>query len=205
MADNLEYKNITVSGLPGAGSSTLAKSLSATLNWQYYCGGDFMRKYAIEQGLIDKNNKIHHDATVYNDDFDRQVDYQARKTLLETQHNVLDAWLSGFMAQGISSTLKILVICSNDAIRVDRVVNRDALSVSQAKQHIFEREQKNLTKWQRMYQKEWQEWVLPQYPDLKDKPIYFWYPQMYDLVIDTFKVSPEQSLEIVLSKLNINK
>lgn len=198
---NLKYKNITISGLPGAGSSTLAKALTKKLNWQYYCGGDFMRAYAIEQGLFDKNSKTHHDATVYNDEFDRQVDYKARVTLETQKNNILDAWLSGFMAQQVKGTLKVLVYCSDNAIRVDRVVNRDGLSVEEAKKHIFEREAKNLTKWQRMYKNEWEKWILPFHPELKQKDIYFWYPQLYDLTLDTFKLDPHKTLEEVLNKL----
>ncbi|MGI5827694.1 MAG: AAA family ATPase [Patescibacteria group bacterium] len=198
---NLRYRNITVSGLPGAGSSTLAKTLAKTLGWDYFSGGDFMRAYAIEQGLFDRNNKLHHDATVYSDDFDRKVDYQTRKSLKEKDHRVIDAWLSGFMAQGIPGTLKILVVCSDDPIRVDRLVNRDNISVADAKKHIFEREQKNLEKWQKMYAKEWQDWVVKAKPSLANEPIYFWNPELYDLVIDTFTLSKEQTLQKALDEL----
>jgi CMP/dCMP kinase len=199
--DEYAYQNITVSGLPGAGSSTLAKSLVKILGWQYFGGGDFMRQYAIEQGLFDKNNNLHHDATVYNDDFDRQVDFQMRKTLESSSNNVLDAWLSGFMAQGVGGVFKILVTCSDDAIRIDRVVNRDQITVTEAKKHVFEREEKNLKKWQKMYQSQWQEWIVERNTLPKDEPIYFWNPKLYDLVLDTFHYGPEETLEIVIDKI----
>jgi len=201
MKQKLLFKNITVSGLPGAGSSTLAKSLAKTLGWEYFSGGDFMRAYAIEQGLFDKNCKVHHDATVYNDEFDRQVDFQTRKAVQNGEGKVIDAWLSGFMAQGIEGTLKVLVMCSDDPVRVDRLVNRDNISVTEAKKHIFEREQKNLEKWQRMYAKEWQDWVVSKNPKLANEPIYFWRPELYDLVLDTYTLSKEQTLKKVLEKL----
>jgi len=197
----LKYKNVTVSGLPGAGSSALATSLAKKLNWKYFCGGDFMRKYAIEQGLMDDNGNLHHDATIYDDDFDRQVDFQQRDMVANKNKNILDSWLCGFFAQGIPDVLKVLVICSEDTIRVDRVMNRDNVTVVQAKKHIFTREKKNIEKWSRVYAPEWKKWVVQRGKASKDKPIYFWYPQLYDLVLDTFSLNKQETLHNVLDKL----
>ena len=93
----LKYKNVTISGLPGAGSSTLGKALARVLGWEYFSGGDFMRVYAVEQGLFDGKNKAHHDAMVYSDDFDRRVDFGMRETVQKKSGKILDSWLSGFM------------------------------------------------------------------------------------------------------------
>lgn len=199
------YQNVTISGLPGAGSSTLGKSLAKELNWDYFCGGDFMRSYAIEKGLFDKNNKVHHSAAVYSDDFDRQVDYQARRWADTKQHQVLEAWLSGFMTMHVERTLRVLVYCSDDAVRIDRIVNRDEITVDEAKAHIFQREQDNLVKWQRLYSKEWQEWVVKRGIFTDSDPVYFWKPQLYDLAIDTYTTSREETLNKVLEALKKNK
>jgi cytidylate kinase len=201
MKQNLKYKNITISGLPGAGSSTLGKALANVLNWDYFSGGDFMRQYAIKKGLFDKNNKTHHDATVYADAFDRHVDSRMRKTLKTKSGKILESWISSFMAQGIEGVLKILVFCSDDAIRVDRIVNRDNLTINQAKKHLFEREEKNLEKWRRMYKRQWQEWIVNKGLVSKKKPIWFWYPELFDLTIDTYKNSKEETLKKALYKL----
>ncbi|NMB57466.1 AAA family ATPase [Candidatus Beckwithbacteria bacterium] len=196
-----KYKNVTISGLPGAGSSTLGKALAEKLGWNYYCGGDFMRQEALARGLFQEKGGLHHDATAYDEEFDRQVDYRLRKTAQESEHNVLESWLSGFMTQGVTNVLKVLVVCSDDAVRIDRIVNRDEINVAEAKKHIFEREAKNLTKWSKMYAKEWQEWVVAKKKCSPDKPIYFWYPQFYDLVLDTFSLTKEETLQNVLDKL----
>lgn len=195
------YENITISGLPGAGSSTLGKALANVLDWKYFSGGDFMRVYAIEKGFFKDQTKAHHDATIYGEDFDRQVDFGMRDTLKNQHHNILDSWLSGFFAQGIKNTLKILTICSEDAVRVDRIVNRDNLTVEQAKSHIFEREAKNNKKWSEIYKNEWQSWVVKRNIINNSKPIWFWYQELYDLTIDTYKHSREQTLKIALKTL----
>lgn len=189
------FRNVTIAGLPGAGSSTLGMNLAKALGWEYFSGGDFMRQYAIDRGLFDKNNKMHHPATVYGDEFDREVDYSIRGRLSKDDHLVVDSWLSGFLAQGIAGVLKVLLVCSNDAVRVDRIVNRDYVSVATAKDHIFDREKQNLTKWTRMYQKEWQEWV-------GESRIDFYSPKLYDLVIDTYSHDREATLNICLKKLS---
>lgn len=201
MQKKLNYKNLTISGLPGAGSSTLGKALAKITSWKYFSGGDFMRNFAIKNNLLDPKNKQHHRATIYSDDFDRQVDYGMRKTLKEKSENILDSWLSGFMAQNIKTTLKILVFCSDTAIMVDRIANRDNLTIEEAKQHIFDREKKNTTKWKRLYKHDWKKWVVSNGTIKASKPIWFWYPELYDLTIDTYKNSKQETLDLALKKL----
>jgi len=189
----IKYRNIVVSGLPGAGSTTLAKKLAKELGWEYFSGGEFMRAYAIEKGLFDGKSKTHHYATVYSEDFDRQVDYGMREKLMKKGGVVYDSWLCGFLAQGVPGVFKILCTCSDDVVRVDRIANRDELTIKKAKEHIFDRERKNVDKWRKMYGREWEEWVVkPGFVEKQKKP-YYWYPEMYDLVIDTFKASKEEA------------
>lgn len=198
MAKDKKYQSITISGFPGAGSSTLAKLLAKDLGWEYFCGGDFMREYAISKGLFDKDNNFHHDATVYGDDFDREVDMGMRRRLQKDKNVILDAWLSGFMAQGIDRVLKVLVTCSNDAVRVDRIINRDEVNVEEAKRHIFERERKNMTTWIRLYENEWKSWVVEAGLMSEEDKIDFWHPKLYDLVVDTYSLSREETVEAVM-------
>jgi len=50
------YQNITISGLPGNGSTTLLNTLREALKeegWKGFSGGEFMRNYALEKGLFD--------------------------------------------------------------------------------------------------------------------------------------------------------
>ncbi len=190
----LKYKNITISGLPGAGSSALGKKMAKKLGWEYFSGGDFMREHAIKEGLFDKDNSLHHEATVYGDDFDREVDHGMRKTLQTKRGKVLDSWLSGFVAQGVKGVLKILVYCDSDAVRVDRIVNRDGVDIKTAKEHIFDRELKNIAKWKKMYKKEWKEWV-------GGGKIDFYNRRLYDLCIDTYSLSREETLKKALKFL----
>jgi cytidylate kinase len=198
------YKNITISGLPGCGSTTLLNLLRENLKfdgWKGFSGGEFMRAYAAEKGLFDDKQGLHHDATVYSDDFDRQVDFGMREKVTQEENWIIESWLSGFMAQGVPRTLKVLMMCSDDAVRIDRIVNRDMIDVEEAKKHIHERKEKNVAKWTRMYSNEWNEWVVAKGLAKQGDPIDFWSPALYDVVIDTYSQNQHQALETVLNAI----
>ncbi len=201
---NFAYRNITISGLPGSGSTTLLNKLREELKydgWTGFSGGDFMRAYALEQGLFKPKAGIHHAATDYSDDFDREVDLGMRKKLQSEDHWILEAWLSGFFAQQIPGVLKVLMICSSDAVRVDRIVNRDKVTPDEAVAHIHKRYSDNLAKWTRMYGKEWQEYVVEPGTVPADEPIDFWRPELYDVVVDTYSSNQQESLQTILDAI----
>lgn len=200
---NIQYNNITISGLPGSGSTTLLNALreNSTLKfegWTGFSGGEFMRSYAAEKGLLDAQGKLHHTAAAYSEDFDREVDMGMRQRLQKEQHWILESWLSGFMAQGIPGACKILMVCSNTAVKVDRIVNRDAVTAEGALENMNHRYKTNMAKWRRMYAKEWHEWVVEQGKATEEDPIDFWRPNLYDIVIDTYSTNQTESLDIVL-------
>lgn len=199
-----KYKNVTISGLPGCGSTTLLNELREHLKfdgWTGFSGGEFMRAYATEKGLYDMSNKLHHDASAYSDDFDRQVDMGIREKLEVEEQWIIESWLSGFMGQQVPGVLKVLMICSEYSVRVDRIVNRDSITVEQAKQHLHDRYQTNLEKWSRMYKAEWDQWVVGAGRATAAEPIDFWKPELYDIVIDTYSTNQQQGLELVLDAL----
>ncbi|MBU0978419.1 MAG: AAA family ATPase [Patescibacteria group bacterium] len=204
MIDQLAYKNITISGLPGAGSTTLLVRLKKELEiegWRGFSGGEFMRAYAEEKGLFKKGSNFHHSATDYEADFDKKVDYGMREKVSDQQRWIIESWLSGFMAQNVPGVLKVLMMCSSKAVRVDRIVNRDSLTTSEALEHIDQRYKDNLVKWQRVYAKEWRDWVVGQHDIKASDPIDFWRAELYDMVIDTYSINQPEAVELVLHRL----
>lgn len=203
MEDIFLYNNITISGLPGSGSTTLLNALREHHalkfhNWTGFSGGEYMREYAVEKGLMDAEGQLHHSANAYPEDFDREVDLSMRKRLSEQKNWILESWLSGFVAQGVPKVLKILVMCSNTAVRVDRIVNRDHVSAEKALENMNYRHKTNLAKWRKMYKNEWYEWVVKPGTMQESDPIDFWHPNLYDIVIDTYSTNQLETLEIVL-------
>lgn len=200
------YRNITISGLPGCGSTTLLNNLRETLKfqgWKGFSGGEFMRAYAKEKGLFQENEGMHHDSRHYEDDFDRQVDMGMRQKLSEESNWIIESWLAGFLGQQVPGVLKVLMICSDEAVRVDRVVNRDNIAPDVAIANMKERYDANLAKWARMYAGEWKEWVVKPGTVKDSDPIDFWRPDLYDMVIDTYSTNQQASLDQVLNAIQV--
>lgn len=198
------FVNVTISGLPGSGSTTLLKGLKEQLGpkgWKGFSGGEFMRMYAEAKGIFQPQAGLHHDATHYEDDFDRQVDFGMREKLAQEKNWVIESWLSGFLAQGVPKVYKVLMICSNDSVRIDRIVNRDKVDVGTAKQHIHERKENNFLKWKRLYAGEWQKWVVDAGKAKAGEPIDFWLPELYDCVIDTYSTNQTEALKLVMDAI----
>ncbi|MBI3619530.1 cytidylate kinase family protein [Candidatus Roizmanbacteria bacterium] len=185
-----KFDNITISGGIAVGTSTLLNNLRPYLkpyHWKFFSGGEFMRDYALKNKLLSPSQKGHPKATVFADDLDRKLDFGMQKRLKSEKHVALESWLSGFMCREIPKTLTILLYCSNDAVRVDRVVNRDRMTIDEAKHYIKERESENFTKWRRLY-----------------GDYNFFDPTYYKLVIDTYSSGQLETLGKVLDKLGYN-
>ncbi len=200
----MPYRNITISGLPGCGSTTLLRLLKEKLTmegWRGFSGGEFMRAYALEHGSFEEQKGLHHDSSHYSDEFDRNVDMDMRSKLASEEHWIIESWLSGFLAQKVDGVLKVLLYCSDDAVRVDRIVNRDRVTVVEAKENIHKRTTNNITKWTRMYAPEWQDWVVGEGKATAGEPIDFWKPSLYDVCIDTYSKNQDQTLDEVMTAL----
>lgn len=182
MKQSEKYHAVAISGKVAAGTSTLAKNLKEILGWKYINVGDLQREY-------DRKNKSHENqrgAINRSDHHERDIDTMTKKVLATEKDIIYEAWLAGFMAQGIPGVLKVLLYCSDDAVRIDRVANRDKVTIDEAKEWIKQREEENLKKWQTLYGKH-----------------NFWSPDsgFYDVFIDTYSSGPLETVGIVLDKL----
>ena len=188
MERKLRYRSIAISGKPGVGRTTLFQNLKKILGsqgFEFFSGGEWSRQYAIEHKLHDPKDQKHHTAAIYGDDIDYQIDVAMREKLEKEGSFVVESWIAGWNMRGLKHVLKVLLIC-DDALRIDRIVNREMLTVEEAKTHIKGREEENLTKWSRIYK-------VP----LSD----FFNPQYYDLVINTYSHNQEETLKFALEKL----
>ncbi len=177
---NLKFNNIAIAGKFAVGTTTLAKHLQEILDWNYVNAGAIQRDY-------DRQHNIHENkqgAIARPDKHELQIEDMAKK-LLETKKNLIsEGWLAGFISRDIKKVLKVLLICSNEAIRIDRVVNRENVSVEDAKAWIKRREKENIVKWKKLY-----------------GDYDFWDPKYFDLVIDTYSSGPMSTVGKVLDKL----
>lgn len=180
---NLKYKNITISGGVATGKNTLFESLKPFLEpigFKFRTTGQIIRDMTGENVMPLAN--------LVSDDFNRQLEKKSRYLLEHEDKWVIEAWLSGFIARDLKDVLKVLLVCSEDAIRIDRVVNRDKVSVDDAKRLFKKREEENFKLWRKIYGKH----------DFFDK-------KYYNLVIDTFSSGPLETVGKVLDKIGYNR
>ncbi len=186
---NESTRIITVSGRIGAGSTTLAKGLSHHLGWKHIEGGEIF--WEAIRSKMDIDTK---DTHLRPDEEDQLFDDQLKKVLKENKNIVLETKLAGFNAQGIDGVYKILVVCEDrhgtdqTQMRIDRLVNREGKNMEDAKKEVIEREHNDLEKWRHMYADDSRDWV-------------YYNPEYYDLIINTFEHSKDETLKIVLEKL----
>jgi len=187
-----DIKNITISGRIGAGATTIAEHLAKKIEWELLEGGDLFEKIHKELGVSQV------DVLARPDSFDLAFEEKIKNLLKEGKHKIIQSHLSGFDAQGIEGVFKILVICRDEAgddkadIRIDRVMNRDGISLEEAKHEILEREKQNLEKFRRLYANNDQNWV-------------YWDTEYYDLVVNTYSHNQEEALQYVLKGIGYKK
>ncbi len=175
----LKYENITISGGVATGKNTLANNLKPYLQpygWKFASGGQLLRDFTKEY--------VQPLASLADKKFHNELDERTRRLLTKEGHYVIEAWLAGFVARDLKNTLRILLICSNDALRVDRVANRDKISIEQAKKFIKEREEENFKTWRKIYGN-----------------YNFFNPKYFHLIIDTYSSGPLETLGQVLDAL----
>lgn len=184
-------RNITVSGRIGSGATTLATTLAQIIGWEMMDGGKLFRKIAGDLGLsiTESNSRPDH--------FDTEYEEMVKKYLREKKQQVIQSHLAGYDAQGIEGVYKILVVVEDNMsqdkpeIRIDRLVNRDGVSIDAAKHEVLERERQNLEKFRRLYAGSDPEWV-------------YWDRKYYDFVVNTFSHNPTESVNLVLEALGFD-
>lgn len=180
---------ITVSGRIASGSTTLAHRLSTILGWRHIEGGEiFWEAVRRKMGLHPQETNLRPDEE------DEAFDESLKQILQTQQHIIVETKLAGFNAQGLSDVFKILVVCTDSNghdqtnIRIDRLVNREHMSIEKAKEEVLEREKNDIEKWQRLYAHNDKQWV-------------YWNENYYNVVINTYSHAPDYTLKLALGAI----
>ncbi len=185
-------RNITISGRIGAGATTLAVKLSAEFHWPLLEGGELFARIHRELN-IDQINVLQRP-----DQFDLQFEEKIKNILTHEKQQIIQSHLAGFDIQGITGIYKILVICQDEHgedkadIRIDRLMNRDGISIEAAKHEALEREKENLTKFRKLYAHNDPNWI-------------YWNPKYYDLVVNTYSLNREEAFKFVLEEIGYKR
>lgn len=182
----LKYRLVTVSGRIASGSTTLAKKLAHVLKWKRMEGGEiFWEAVRSKLGLDAK------DTGLRPDDEDLAFEAMQQEILKERDHMVVESKLAGFVAKDLPDVFRVLVICVDPQgidqtnIRIDRLVNREQMTIAEAKEEVLTREHSDVEKWRRLYADNDAEWT-------------YWDRKYYNLVVNTYEHDPDEALQLVL-------
>ena len=176
---------ITVSGLPGTGTTTVSKLLQERTGMEFISSGEIFRGIAAELSLsLAEFGKLAESDFSY----DRQID-DRQKEISKTKDNlILEGRLAGHMSLEVPPGKKILRVLLKAPLetRVRRIMNREQ-STSSFKFELDktkDREESERLRYEKYYS-----------IDIADMTI-------YDLVIDSSGFDPETIVEMILRAMN---
>lgn len=141
---------ITISGQAGSGTSTLVEGLCKTLGWNYLNGGMIFRSEAKRRGM-----ELGEFAELCRDDLevDRNLDEELKKHMLQDDGpEIVESRLAGWWAYQLNIPAKRVWLEVSLEERSRRVVKREGGSLDLRKQEILEREERDLHRFQELYQ-----------------------------------------------------
>ena len=140
---------IVISGKPGSGKSTMAKTIADRYDIKHVSAGDIMRNEAKELGFQTKGVgflKFHQFADV-NEEIDLRVDEIIKKQAKRGEV-VIDGWLAGHTVE--NADIKVY-LRTPEEVAAERVSKREGITVENALELNKEREMENLERWKRLY------------------------------------------------------
>ena len=165
---------ITISGLAGSGTTTVADLLSKELSMDVISAGEMFRAIAKEKSLqLGEFNKLAEN----NDDFDRGIDEKQGEEAMKRENVIVEGRLSGFFVP--HADLKIWLKAPIE-IRARRVAGREGLAYEEALSAMKNREQSEHKRYDQYYG-----------INLDDLSI-------YDLVIDSSRWRGNGIVELIL-------
>jgi len=173
--------SITISGLPGSGTSTLVNMLSESLNWKSINGGQIFRELAKknEMTLSDFGELCKSDSTV-----DMQLDAELQKRMLENHGpEIIESRLAGHWAHSLGIECEKIWIEVEPEERAKRVSKREGSDWIIKHEENKVREQLDSARFHKYYN-----------IDISDM-------SPYSLIIDSTKLTAEEVLRDVIKHI----
>lgn len=169
---------IAVSGKPGSGKTTLAKSLANELGLRYISSGGIFREIASNMGVsLVELSRI----AEGNYDIDRYIDSYIRSEAVKGGI-VVDGHISAWILRDIAH-IKICAMAPLD-VRARRIAERDNIALSNVLEIVRSIEESESRRFKAIYN-----------IDLNDYTI-------FDIIINTHTFNPKECLEIALKAIS---
>ena len=170
---------ITIGGLAGTGTTTLAEELSKRLEIPYISAGFIFREMAAEHGMSVLEFSEFAEG---NDDIDKEIDKRQALKAKEAENLIIEGRLSAFFVD--NADLKICLVTPFD-VRSKRISDREDKSVEVAKNEIIVREKSEALRYMEIHN-----------IDISNMDV-------YDIVINTGTFNPEKVSEIIIQTLKV--
>ncbi|HHV25404.1 MAG TPA: AAA family ATPase [Methanosarcina sp.] len=167
---------ITLSGLPGSGTTTIARLLAEYYELELISSGEIFRRIAKEKGI-----SLAEFGTVAEKDpsIDLAIDKNQRAVIHSQENLILESRLAGHMAKDVPNVLKIWIKAPLP-VRAKRILRREkSVSFDEELERTIEREKSEALRYMSYYN-----------IDINDLSI-------YDIIIDSEKWNQYQILDIL--------
>ena len=170
---------ITIGGLAGTGTTTLAGVLSERLDTPYLSAGSIFREMAAERGMSVLEFSEFAEG---NDDIDKEIDRRQAEKAKQADDLIIEGRLSAYFVD--NADLKLWLVTPFD-VRSKRIAEREEKSVEVAKNEIIIREKSEALRYMEIHN-----------IDISNMDI-------YDLIINTDTFNPENVSEIIIQTLKV--
>ena len=172
---------VTVSGLPGSGTTTISRLLAEYYELELISSGEVFRKIAKEKGmsLTEFGAMAEKDPSI-----DLAIDKNQRAVIHSQENLILESRLAGHMAKDVPTVLKIWIKAPLP-VRVKRILRREkSVSFDEELEKTVQRENSEALRYMSYYN-----------IDIGDLSI-------YDIVIDSEKWNQYQILDILRTAID---
>jgi len=172
---------ITISGLPGSGKTTVARLVAAALRLEHVYAGNIFRRQAEEAGLTLQEyvRRAETDRTI-----DRQLDDRMRERA-RAGNAVLEGRLAAVMAAEAGMGALRVFLDASEAVRADRITNREGGATLERLQEIQARETSDRQRYRDIYGVDYHDHTL------------------YDVVVETDRRTPEDLAEEIVKRARV--
>lgn len=167
---------IVISGPPGSGKTTQAKKLAERFNLKYFSAGSIFRKLASERGLTLAELSL---LALKDPRIDLEIDRLTLETVLNEDNIVVDGHLAAWIVAELVD-LRVLITAPLP-LRIARIAGRDGVPLEKALSETLAREYSQRKRFLEFYG-----------IDITDTSI-------FDLVINTRQIGPDEAFEIISS------
>jgi len=172
---------ITISGLPGTGTTTVALLLKEKTQLPYVYTGDIFRKLAQQHNMTLEAFGAYAEK---HPEIDKQLDAQ-QLNILKRDDVILEGRLAGWIAYQNEIPAVKIMLTADISIRAQRIVKREGGEIEKRAQEIRKREQSENNRYMNYYN-----------IDASDLSI-------YDIIIDTSNLTPDEIVEKILKVVKI--